>query len=99
MSAVHLFSTKSERWLRLCACLGRSRIPAFIHTALCWVQKEFNQQSLFDAAMFCVKRGLLSLLPDPNGNVTNVTTRDCEGGTLDDEIIYRIEKAHLKKFA
>jgi hypothetical protein len=98
-SAVHPFSTKSESWLKMCRCLGRSRIPVFVHTALHWVQKEFNQKSLFDAAIFCVKRGLLSLLPSPDSNVQDVTSRDLKGGTLDDEIILRLERAGQRRVA
>jgi hypothetical protein len=86
----HYLSTKGESWLKLGA-LGRSRIPTYIHTALLWVKEEYNQKTLFDAAILCVQRGLLSLLPEANQPAEN------QPATTTEQIIERIEK--LKKSA
>jgi hypothetical protein len=87
--ATHYLSTKQESWLRI-GNYGRGRIPTYLHTALVWVKEEYNQKSLFDAAIFCITRGLLSLLPNPNQSAEHQPTTT-------EQIIERIEK--LKKSA
>jgi hypothetical protein len=89
--ASHFLSTKQESWLKLGA-YGRARIPTYIHTALLWVKEEYNQKTLFDAAMFCIMRGLLTLLPNPNNDPPTA-----QSATTTQQIIDRIEK--LKKAA
>jgi hypothetical protein len=90
--ASHFLSTKGESWLKLGA-YGRSRIPTYIHTALLWVKEEYNQKTLFDAALFCIMRGLLSLLPNPDNDPPTANPN----ATTTQQIIERIEK--LKKAA
>lgn len=73
LTRINYNDTKRQSFLRfprLC------RVPNYIHHGLLWVKAEFELPTLFDAAIFVIRRGLLSLLPDPKGNVIYVSFRE-----------------------